>query len=64
MQSRWVSRVARLGERRGIYRDLVGKPEGNRPLGRHRRKWENNTKMYLKAVECKCMDWIQLAQNR
>jgi hypothetical protein len=44
---RWAGRVARMGERRGAYRDLVGKPEGRRPLGRPRRRWEDNIKMDL-----------------
>jgi hypothetical protein len=42
--------VARMGERRGAYRALVGKPEGRRPLGRHKRRWEDNTKMDLREV--------------
>ena len=44
---RWAGYVARMGERRGVYRDLVGKPEGKRPLGRSRRRWEDNIKMDL-----------------
>ena len=47
---RWAGRVARLGERRGVYRVLVGKPEGKRPLGRPRRRWEDNIKMDLQRV--------------
>jgi hypothetical protein len=47
---RWAGHVARMGERRGAYRDLVGKPEGRRPLGRPRRSWENNIKMDLREV--------------
>jgi hypothetical protein len=43
---------------------LVGKPEGKRPLGRPRRRWEDNIKMDLKEVGCLCMDWIDLAQDR
>ena len=53
-----------MGERRGVYRVLVGKPEGNRPLGRPRRKWENNIKMDLQEVGCGGMDWVELAQDR
>ena len=53
--------VARMSERRGIYRGLVGKPEGNRPLGKPRHRWKNNTKMGLQEVECEDMDWIELA---
>ena len=44
---RWVGNVARMGERKGVYKVLVGKPEGKRPLGRPRRKWEDNIKMDL-----------------
>jgi len=47
---RWVGHVARMAERRGIYRVLVGKPEGKRPLGRPRRRWEENIKMELQNV--------------
>ena len=53
-----------MGERRGVYRVLVGKPEGKRPLGRHRRRWENCIKMDLQEVGCWIMDWIELAQDR
>jgi hypothetical protein len=56
--------VAHIGEKRGVYKDLVGKPEGKRPLGRSRRKWEDNIKMDLEEVVCGGMDWIELAQNR
>jgi len=49
-----------MGERRGVYRVLVGKPEGNRPLGRPRRRWEDNIKMVLQEVGCGRMDWIEL----
>jgi len=56
--------VARMGERRGAYRVLVGKPEGKRELGRPRLRWEDNIKMDLQAVECWGMDWIELAQDR
>ena len=61
---RWEGHVAHMGERRGIYRVLVGKPEGKRPLGRHRRRWEDNIKMDLQEVGCGGMDWIELAQDR
>jgi len=53
-----------MGERRGVYRILVGKPEGKRPLGRPRRRWEDNIKMDLQEVVCGGMDWIELAQDR
>ena len=52
------------GERRGVYRVLVGKPEGKRPLGRPRYRWEDNIKMNLQEVGCGGMDWIELAQDR
>jgi len=60
----WAWRVARMGERRGVYRVLVVKPEGNRPLGRPGRKWEDNIKMDLQEVGCGGMDWIDQAQDR
>jgi hypothetical protein len=53
-----------MGERRGAYRVLVGKPEGRRPLGRPRRRWEDNIKMDLQEVGWGGMDWINLAQDR
>jgi len=49
---RWVGHVARMGEKGGVYRALVGKPEGKRPLGRPRRRWEDNIKMDLQEVGC------------
>ena len=49
---------------RGVYRVLVGKPEGKTPLGRPRRRWEDNIKMNLQEVGCRGMDWIELAQDR
>ena len=52
------------GEGRGLYRVLVEKPEGKRPLGRHRRRWEDNIKTDLQEVECGDMDWVELAQDR
>jgi hypothetical protein len=61
---RWAGHVARMGERRGAYRVLVGKPEGRRPLGRPRRSWEDNIKKDLREVGCGCVDWIGLAQDR
>ena len=54
----------RLGESRGAYRVLVGKPEGKRPLGRPRHRWVDNIKMDLQEVGCGGMDWLDLAQGR
>jgi hypothetical protein len=53
-----------MGERRGVYRVLVGKPEGKRRLGRPRRRWEDNIKMELPEVGCGGMEWMELAQDR
>ena len=53
-----------MGERKGIYRILVGKPAGKRPLGRSRHRWEDNIKMYLQEMGCRSMDLIELAQDR
>ena len=61
---RWAGRVARVMEMRGIFRVLLWKPEGKRPLGRPRRRWEDNIKMDLLEVGCGGMDWIELAQDR
>jgi len=61
---RWAGHVARMGERRGVFRVLVGKPEGKRPLGRYWRRWKDNIKMDLQEVGCGDMDWIELAQDR
>ena len=59
-----LGHVARMGERRGVYRVLVGKPEGKRSLGRPRRIWEDNIKMDLQEVGCGDMDWLVMAQDR
>ena len=56
--------VARMGERRGVYRVWVGKPEGKRPLGRPRRRWEENIKVDYQEVGFGGMDWKELAQDR
>ena len=56
--------VACMGERRRIYRILVGKPYERRPFGRPRRRWEDNIRMDLQEVGCGAMDWIDLAQDR
>jgi hypothetical protein len=61
---RWVGHVACMGKGRGVYRVLVGKPEGKRPLGRPRHRWEDNSRMDLQEVECGLEDWIELAQDR
>ena len=53
-----------MGERRGVYSVFVGKPEGKRPLGRPRRRWEDNIKKDLQEVGCEGKDWIGLAQDR
>ena len=61
---RQAGHVACIGERRGVYRVLVGKPEGKRPLGIPRHRWEDYIKMDLQEVGCGGMDWIDLAQDR
>jgi len=61
---RWAGHVACMGERRGVYRVLVGKLEDKRPLERPRCRWEDNIKMDLQEVGCGVMGWIKLAQDR
>ena len=61
---RLAGHVARIGVKSGVYRVVVGKPEGKRPLGRPRRRWEDNIKMNLQEVGCGGMDWIELPQDR
>jgi hypothetical protein len=61
---RWAGQVARIGEKRNVYRILVGKPEGKRPLGRPRRRWVDNITMDLREIGGDGMDWIDLAQDR
>jgi hypothetical protein len=61
---RWAGHVARMGERRGAYSALVGKPDGRRSVGRPRRRWEDNIKMDLREVGWGDVDWINLAQDR
>jgi hypothetical protein len=61
---RWAWHVARMGEGRDVYRVLVGKPAGKRPLGRPRCRWKDNIKMDFHEVGCGGTDWIELAQDR
>ena len=61
---RWARHVMRMAEGRGVHRVLVGKPEGKRPLGRPRRRWEDNIKMDLQEVRGSCGHWKELAQDR
>jgi len=61
---KWAGHVARMGEGREVHRVLVGKPEGKRPLGRPRRKWEDNIKMDLQEVGGGFEDWMELSQDR
>jgi hypothetical protein len=61
---RWPGHVARMVEGRGVYRVLVGKPEGKRPVGRPRRRWEDNIRMDLQEVGGSGGDWMELSQDR
>jgi len=61
---RWAGHVARMGEDRGVQRVLVGKPDGKRPLGRPRRRWEDSIKMDLQEVGGGRGDWMELSQDR
>jgi hypothetical protein len=62
---RWAEHVVRMGEERKAYKVLVGKPEGNRPLGRRRRRWEDGIKMSFREIRWGwCVEWIHLAQDR
>jgi hypothetical protein len=61
---RWAGHVAHMGKDRGVHRVLVGKSEGKRPLGRPRRRWEDNIKMDLQKVGRGRGDWMELAQDR
>jgi hypothetical protein len=63
-KTRWAGHVACMGERRGVYRVFVGRPEGKRPLGRPRRSCEDNIKMDLREIQIDGANWIQLAQDR
>jgi hypothetical protein len=64
MRMRWAGHVERMGEKRNLYRLLVEKPEGKRPLGRPRRRWIDNVKMDLLEIRVNVVDWIGLAQDR
>jgi hypothetical protein len=61
---RWAGHVTCIGEGRGVYRVLVGRPEGKRLLGRHRYRWEDNIKLDLREIGIDRTNWIQLAQDR
>jgi hypothetical protein len=61
---RWAGHVARMGKKRNLYRLLVGKPEGKRPLGRPRQRWMNNIKMDLAETGFCGVDWIGAVQDR
>jgi hypothetical protein len=61
---RWAGHVAGMGEKSNAYRILVGEPEGKRPIGRSRRRWEDNIKMDVREIGWGGMDWIDLAQDR
>jgi len=63
-RKRWAGHVAHMGEERVVYMVLLGKPEGRSPLGRPRRRWVDNIRMYLQEVGCGYVDWIGLAQDR
>jgi hypothetical protein len=64
IRMRWAGHVARVGEGRGVYRVLVGRPEGKRPLGRPRRRREDNIKLDLREMRIDGANWIRLAQDR
>jgi hypothetical protein len=61
---RWAGNVARVGEMRNVYKILVRKSEGKRPLGRTRRRWKDNTRMYHTEIGWEVVDWIHLAESR
>jgi hypothetical protein len=64
IRMRWAGHVARVGEGLGAYKVLVGRPEGKRPLGKPRRRWEDNIKMDLREIGIDGANWIRLAQDR
>jgi hypothetical protein len=61
---RWAGHVACMGEGRGVYRVLAGKPEGKRPVGRPRRRWEDNIKLDLREIRIDGTNWIRVAQGK
>jgi len=61
---RWAGRITRMGEMRNVYKILVGRPEGKRPLGRSGRRWEDNNRLDLRKIGWEVVDWIHLAQDR
>ena len=61
---KWAGHAAHMGEERGVHRVLVGKSEGKRPLGRTRRRWEDNIKMDFQEVGGGCGDWMELVEDR
>jgi hypothetical protein len=61
---RWAGHVSRMGEGIGVYRGLIGRPEGKRPLGRPRRRWEDNIKIDLREIRIDGANWIWLVQDR
>jgi hypothetical protein len=61
---RWAGHVARMGEERNVYKVLMGKPEGKRPLERPRCRWEDRIRIYLTEIGWESVEWIQLAQDR
>ena len=61
---RWAEHVTRIGAKRNAYRILVERHEGNRPLGRPRRRWEDNIELNLKEIGWASVDWIYVARNR
>jgi hypothetical protein len=63
-RTRWAGHVARMGEKRGVYRVLNGKPEGKRQLGRPRHRWDDNIKTDLQEGGCGGVDWTELALDR
>jgi hypothetical protein len=63
-EMRWAGHVARVGRKRNAYRMLVGKPEGKRPLGRPKRRWDNSIRIDLRGIGWGGMDWIDLAEDR